>query len=179
MQIVLQATAFSTVSLGTGTPCQLYNVIFENSPYLTQNAHSNSAETTLAVTDLRRLVVGNGCYNRVPEIDFSGCAALQKIRVGKFSLCMLSQLELRGLPELESVEIGAASFAKQEGRFGLNACESVKEVRIGSGSFASFSECVVEEVDSLEVLAMGELTDENGCFVKADLQLESRCVRWW
>ena len=110
MQIVLQATAFSTVSLVTGTPCQLYNVIFENSPYLTQNAHSNSAETTLAVTDLRRLVVGNGCYNRVSEIDLSGCAALQKIRVGKFSLCMLSQLELRGLPELESVEIGDESL---------------------------------------------------------------------
>ena len=101
------------------------------------------------------------------------------LRVGGKSFPWAREVVLEKLPALESVEIGAASFAKQEGRFGLKACESVKEVRIGSGSFASFSECVVEEVDSLEVLAMGKLTDENGCFGKADLQLESRCVRWW
>lgn len=110
LQVVLQAAAFSTVSLVTGTPCLLLNVIFDNSPYLTQNKHSNSAETSIDVHDLTRLVVGNGCYNRVTDIDFSSCALLKKIRVGKFSLCMLPRMELRGLPELESVEIGEESL---------------------------------------------------------------------
>ena len=128
---------------------------------------------------LAELALGDQSFQSAASLSVRNNPRLRALRVGGKSFPWAHEVVLEKLPALESVEIGAASFAKQEGRFGLKACESVKEVRIGSGSFASFSECVVEEVDSLEVLAMGELTDENGCFGKADLQLESRCVRWW
>lgn len=149
---------------------------------------------------LERVVMEGDACEKCTEFAVEGCPALQELdlgdqsfqgcgtlfirnnphlrtlHIGEKSFPWAHEARLENLPELKRVEIGTASFAKKEGQFELKECENVKEVKIGSGSFASFSTCAIEKVEKLEVLEMGDLLDENGCFTKADLQLEGKCV---
>lgn len=110
LQIILQDSAFSNVSLLKGDPCRLYEIALQSSPYLTEDPHSNSADTELDVMASRRLVVGDGCFNRVSNIDFALNRQLKSISIGSFSLCWLSNMVLCDMPELERVEIGESSL---------------------------------------------------------------------
>ena len=89
-------------------------------------------------------------------------------------------LNLTGLHSLESVSIGEASFTKQSGWYGNDAnrklyvknCDRLKELRI-KGSFTDYTVIEIENVDSLEVIELGELYRNSYNFYFASLELRS------
>ena len=52
----------------------------------------------------------------------------------------------------------------------------MRELRIGCCSFSDYSSCEIENVDSLEVIEMGEMYEESGNFRFASLELKSKVV---
>ena len=51
----------------------------------------------------------------------------------------------------------------------------MRELRIDCQSFADFSVCEMENLDSLKVIEMGALNEESPNFCFASLQLMSEC----
>ena len=96
------------------------------------------------------------------------------------------ELKLIGLNELESVVIGKWCFysvsydVEKDGmnpnhHFYLKNCERLKELKIGCQSFMDYSVCVIENVNQLEVIEMGELNERSCNFFYACLELKSEC----
>ena len=124
------------------------------------------------------IVVSNRCCNEsgLVKLNMKGFVHLRELRVGNNCFKNVEEVKLIGLKQLERVVIGDNSFAikwfstgKDPNRhFYLKNCERLKELRIGCDSFVQYSVCKIENVDSLEVIAMGM-----ECFSYASLELKS------
>ena len=107
--------------------------------------------------NLQELSIGNGCFENVKE------------------------LKLIGMNMLERVMIGENSFTKEKNSWGddserhfyLKNCPKVKELRVGRYSFSDYSVIEIENVDRLEVIEIGELSDVSYNFYSASLRLRS------
>ena len=107
--------------------------------------------------NLQELSIGNGCFENVKE------------------------LKLIGMNMLERVMIGENSFTKEKNSWGddserhfyLKNCPKVKELRVGRYSFSDYSVIEIENVDRLEVVEIGELSDVSYNFYSASLRLRS------
>lgn len=107
--------------------------------------------------NLQELSIGNGCFENVKE------------------------LKLIGMNMLERVVIGENSFTKEKNSWGddserhfyLKNCPKVKELRVGRYSFSDYSVIEIENVDRLEVVEIGELSDVSYNFYSASLRLRS------
>ena len=81
--------------------------------------------------------------------------------------------------------IGKNCFTKKKNDYGygpsrhfyLKNCERVKELKMGPRSFSDYSVCEIENVDSLEVIEMGELNEWSINFCYASLELKSDSER--
>lgn len=107
--------------------------------------------------NLQELSIGNGCFENVKE------------------------LKLIGMNMLERVVIGENSFTKEKNSWGddserhfyLKNCPKVKELRVGRYSFSDYSVIEIENVNRLEVIEIGELSDVSYNFYSASLRLRS------
>lgn len=107
--------------------------------------------------NLQELSIGNGCFENVKE------------------------LKLIGMNMLERVVIGENSFTKEKNSWGddserhfyLKNCPKVKELRMGRYSFSDYSVIEIENVNRLEVIEIGELSDVSYNFYSASLRLRS------
>ena len=107
--------------------------------------------------NLQELSIGNGCFENVKE------------------------LKLIGMNMLERVMIGENSFTKEKNSWGddserhfyLKNCPKVKELRMGRYSFSDYSVIEIENVNRLEVIEIGELSDVSYNFYSASLRLRS------
>ena len=84
-----------------------------------------------------------------------------------------------GMSELERVTVGIRSFFSVYGSglnrlFLLKDCPKLKELKIGSWSFPSYSACVIESVPSLETIEIGDMDEESYNFDCATLQLRGK-----
>ena len=101
---------------------------------------------------LKRIVIGNECFENVDEV------------------------KLVGLSELESVEIGMNSFTKKKNWYGydpnrhfyMKNCPKLKSLKMGRFSFSDYKVIEIESVDALEVIEMGDYS-----FYSASLELKS------
>ena len=76
---------------------------------------------------------------------------VQKIKSKKIKKCWFVDMRV-----LESIQIGCKIFNYCES-FRLKNCPKVKELVIDKASFENCRECVIENVDALEVITVGEL----------------------
>ena len=134
---------------------------------------------------IEELVVSDGCCNGEEWItlDLRVAPSIKSLTVGNDCFMVTSEVEIVGLKALERVMIGANCFCKQVGwwykphrYFHLKNCPKLKELKIGANSFLLYDECVIENVDALEVIEMGELNEKSSVFVKAR-SLELKSVR--
>ena len=107
---------------------------------------------------------------------------LKVFEVGDFSFSFVDKVKLIGLNQLERVEIGKHSFRRgtrddPSRHFYLKNCERVRELKIGRFSFSDYSVCEIENVPSLEVIEMGDLSEESHDFYYVSLELKSDCAR--
>ena len=77
--------------------------------------------------------------------------------------------------------IGLKSFTKNKNYYGNNAnrklyvknCDSLKELKIGRFSFSDYSLIEIENVNSLELIEMGDMNNWSYNFLFASLELKS------
>ena len=136
---------------------------------------------------IEELIVQNKkCNGREwTTLDLSFMSNLKKLEVGDDCFENVEEVMLIGLSQLESVVIGEYSFLKVANgfihypnrHFYLKNCERLRELKIGCWSFSDYSVCEIENVPSLEVIEMGELGEESDNFYFASLELKSYCER--
>ena len=129
---------------------------------IVQDKNCNGREWTVLdlsfMSNLKKLVVGDECFNHVNEV------------------------RMTGLNQLESVVIGKSCFTKHRyGRpkydpnrhFFLKNCPQLRELKIGYCSFSDYSICEIENLPSLEVIEMGKLGEGSHNFLYSSLELKS------
>ena len=115
-----------------------------------------------SITDL---IIDSCCCNEVKAIDFAEWRNVKVIEIGDDCFKYAKKVKMIGLHALERVVIGKNCFYREWEKKDLNCqfllkdCEKVKELRIGSYSFHGFCVCEIENVNSLEVIEMGDSED--------------------
>ena len=119
--------------------------------------------------DMTELVVpGNRCNDEdITVLDFSQFTGLKKMEIGDGCFENVKELKLIGLGELESVEIGKNSFLSSSGVFTVQRCDSLTELTIGHFSFGGYHEIVLGGVPVLDTVSVG-----NKCFASSSLELK-------
>ena len=134
---------------------------------------------------IEELVVSDSSCNG-PEwnvLDLRVLIKLKELTVGDLCFKHVKEVLLVGLKQLETVVIGGGCFTEHEndqlddikpyGHFYLKDCGRVRELTIGCGSFSDYSVCEIENVDSLEVIEMGNVDEDSCNFYHASLELKS------
>ena len=129
---------------------------------------------------ITEVVIGdNMCNgNTTTELDLSKYPLLKNVTIGSHSCANVKTVTLCGLSELESVWVGSESFRRDNdsegGSFSVKNCPKLRELRIvGVRSFEDFSVMEIEDVDTLEVIEIGNLTEASWSFRYASLELRS------
>ena len=145
-------------------------------------------ENQLLHNHLEELVVENSSCNgsEWTALDLSFIPSLRLLEVGDECFEYVNEVKLIGLNQLERVVIGMNCFTKKKNssgndpdrHFSLKNCERLREWEIGRYSFSDYSVCEIENVPSLEVIEMGELSEKSRNFFNASkLELKSESQR--
>ena len=128
------------------------------------------------------ITVGNNkCNEANDRIDLSKYFNLKNVSIGNECFFYQDVLNLTGLHSLERVMIGEKSFTKKKNSFGNNAnrklyvknCDALKELKIGGYSFSDYSVIEIENVNSLELIEIGDMNNWSYNFLYASLELKS------
>ena len=155
-----------------------------NIPKYNPNANVHSTDEFKSInSDIEVLIVDFCVCNDVSctALDLSSYVSLKVFEVGDECFAYVNEVKLIGLNRLERVVIGKNCFTKKKNNYGygpsrhfyLKNCERVKELKMGPRSFSDYSVCEIENVDSLEVIEMGELNEWSINFCYASLELKS------
>ena len=123
----------------------------------------------------------NKCNGDNDRIDLSKYVNLKNVSIGNDCFYYQDVLNLTGLHSLERVMIGENSFTKKKYGYGNNAnrklyvknCDALKELKIGNYSFSDYSLIEIENVNSLELIEIGDMNNWNCNFFYASLELKS------
>lgn len=147
-----------------------------------------TANTRFCHNRVEELVVNCDCCNNEnwKALDLSYFPSLRKLAIGDNCFHNVEVVKLVGLRELESVEIGCECFRKEwRGEVDqshcdlyLKACERLKELKIGRGSFGNCEKFVAEGLPSLEVVEIGDLHENGWGFAGASLELKGSDASW-
>ena len=166
------------------------NTVFEgewmNNEPLSKQVVLNE-ENQFLHSHIEELIVENNSCNGMEwaVLDLSFISHLRLFEVGDECFENVNEVKLIGLSKLEKVVIGMNSFTKKKNgcgndpnrHFHLKNCESVRELKMGRGSFSDYTVCEIENVPSLEVIEMGDLSEESHDFYYVSLELKSDCAR--
>ena len=118
-------------------------------------------------------------------LDLSRFESVRSVVIGDESFMYVSEFNITGFSELESVEIGMNSFTKKKDSYSQDAnrhfylknCPKLRSLRMGDYSFSDYSEIEIENVDVLEVIEMGDLNEKSYNFYYASLELKSILIQ--
>ena len=104
------------------------------------------------------IVKNNSCNGKEWEsLDLSLLSKLRKLRIGDECFNEVKRVKLNGLKELESVVVGKESFGFESSTktsFEMKNCKKVKELIISEESFNFFGEFSLENTPSMERIIM-------------------------
>ena len=127
------------------------------------------------------ITIGNyWCNGENERIDLSKYFNLKNVSIGNDCFFYQDVLNLTGLHSLERVMIGENSFTKND--YGNDAnrklyvknCDALKELKIGRYSFSDYSLMEIENVNSLELIEIGDMNNWSDNFYYASLELKSK-----
>ena len=126
------------------------------------------------------ITVGDGmCIEANDRIDLSKYVNLKNVSIGNDCFFYQDVLNLTGLHSLERVMIGMNSFTKKNSGNDTNRklyvknCDALKELKIGRFSFSDYRVIEIENVNSLELIEMGDMNNTSNNFFYASLELKS------
>ena len=130
--------------------------------------------------EMTELVVrSNRCNSdKIKMLDFRVLPQLKSIAIGDECFMYVEEVKLIGLSQLERVMIGMNSFTKNNGndanrKLYVKNCDELKELKIDPYSFSDYSLIEIENVNSLELIEMGDMNIESYNFYYASLELKS------
>ena len=133
--------------------------------------------------DMTELVVPSNRCNSwlIKTLVLSEFTHLKSIEIGDRCFEKVNEVKLIGLNQLERVVIGMNSFTKEKNDYGNDAnrklyvknCDALKELKIGPYSFSDYSVIEIENVNSLELIEIGDMNRESNSFLYASLELKS------
>ena len=96
---------------------------------------------------LKKLVVGDDCFQFVKELRLNGFKCLEKVEIGArcFSSSFDGEMEVSECDVLRSVVIGGGCCVNWSS-FTLKNCDSIQEVSIGDGCFVNCESTVFESL---------------------------------
>ena len=123
----------------------------------------------------------NKCNEANDRIDLSKYFNLKNVSIGNDCFFHQDVLNLTGLHSLERVMIGENSFTKKKNDDGndinrklyVKNCDALKELKIGYYSFSDYSVIEIENVNSLELIEIGDVNSWSNNFLFASLELKS------
>ena len=133
-------------------------------------------------TRMEVFVIGDGNCNSLEwkSLNMSHMPNLYLVQIGNNCFENVDTVNLDGLNQLEEVVIGNCCFCKERtflgGSFALRQCEKLKVLKIGCLSFSSYTDCVIDDLPSLEMIQMGELNQNSDNFAAASLSLNGRVI---
>ena len=143
----------------------------------------NEVEWNSLNRNVFEIVVSSNCCNEksMKVLDLSELKYLRRIEIGNECFENVNEVKMAGLNELESVEIGMSSFMKNKNSAGydstrhfyLKNCPHLKSLKMGRYSFSDYTVIEIESVDALEVIEMGGLNQYSYNFRYASLELKS------
>ena len=129
------------------------------------------------------LVIPSKCCNEAEwsVFDVSKLKWLKRIEIGDECFENVKEVKLMGMKWLNSVVIGKSSFTRCKSGWGyypdrhfyLKNCERLRELKMGHFSFSDYSVCEIENDASLEVIEMGVLNGSSYNYCYASLELKS------
>ena len=141
----------------------------------------DSEDDLLLHTLLEEFIVCDSCCNGKEWKLFylSPLLNLKRLQVGNNCFQQVEVFKLIRMNHLERIEIGEECFRERlceknpNHHFYLKNCERLRELKMGCWSFSDYSVCEIENVPSLEVIEMGDLNEETWNFRYASLKLKS------
>ncbi len=133
--------------------------------------------------ELTSLEIGkDACrFESVTEFDLSKYPKLKSLWIGRTGFEYVNELSIIGLSELERVVIGDNCFTQHMEEYGgnpnrhfyLKNCPKLKSLKIGRYSFSDYTVIEIENMDSLEVIEIGDVNEWGYSFYYASLELKS------
>ena len=143
------------------------------------NVHSIDELEPMSQSVEVMIVDNNACNDRCfKALDLSSLTNLKVFEVGDYSFSFVDEVKLIGLDQLERVLIGEKCFTEvnswathhPNGLFHLKNCERVRELKMGRLSFSDYSVCEIDNLPSLEVIEMGDLSE---CYLSCNFKYAS------
>ena len=132
---------------------------------------------------MTEIIFNNGIGNdpSFTVLDLSKFESVRSVVIGDESFMYVSEFNITGFSELESVEIGMNSFTQHKNSCGNNPdrhfylknCPKLKSLKMGRYSFSDYSVIEIENVDALEVIEIGGMNERSCTFAHASLELKS------
>ena len=100
---------------------------------------------------LKRIVIGNNCFDNVREFVLDGLEKLESVKIGE-RCCRISDEE------------------RDDGVFRIMNCPNLRELDIGGGSFRDFHQFELSNVNSLQSITFGSVCFgyAEGCILKGE-----------
>ena len=143
----------------------------------------NEVEWNSLNRNVFEVVVSSNCCNEksMKVLDLSELKYLRRIKIGDGCFENVDEVKMAGLNELESVEIGKNGLTRHKNgcgndpdrHFYLKNCPKLKSLKMGRYSFSDYTVCEIENVDALEVIEIGDLNKDSYNFYYASLELKS------
>ena len=119
--------------------------------------------------DATEVIVRDGKCNDISSFDLSIYTELRSIIIGDECFMNVNELHIEGLTKLESVTIGMNSFTQYKNSYGSNSnrkfylrnCPLLKELRIGRYSFSDYMYSYVENLESIELVEFGDVSENS------------------
>ena len=127
------------------------------------------------------LVVGDNGMKSFKSVEIVGVPSLETIRVGDECFANVNEVDLEGLSGLKRMVVGMNSFTLKKNGYGndptrgfsLRNCTALTTLEVGRFSFSDYSTCVIEGVNALEAIGIGDLNEKSYNFYAASLELKS------
>ncbi|KAK8826471.1 hypothetical protein WA577_001399 [Blastocystis sp. JDR] len=170
----------TTVAPTTVAPTTVTPTTVAPTPTLYPITASECWSVTPVPLNVEVITVGNNkCNEANDRIDLSKYFNLKNVSIGNECFFYQDVLNLTGLHSLERVMIGEYSFTKERWRSDANRklyvknCDALKELKIGNFSFFDYSVIEIENVNSLELIDIGDMDNWSYNFYYASLELKN------
>ena len=107
--------------------------------------------------DAEKWIIGNELYNKTStmELTIKDYPHLKRIVIGNDCYERIRLLEIENLSELESITIGSNSFTGNDGSCRIVNCPKLKSIQIKHESFYSYHSLEMSNLPSLHFISMG------------------------
>ena len=175
---IQEGVVYFYYSIGIGALAEHPNIPMKN-----PNASVRTVNELMPLdSSVTQIIIDNGVsvWN-FTVLDLTRFTQLRSLEVGDHCLSYVTMVNITGLSELKSVEIGMNSFTQYKDDYGndpnrhfyVKDCPKLKSLKMGRYSFSDYSVIEIENVDALEVIEIGGFYKESRNFIYASLELKS------